>query len=115
MPYDVNNINLSIINQYKQELFDEFNSFMNRAYSTFLSSHLNDSSDTYVKLMVSKLDDLYKDINKSYNSMLNWLDDYIQNTSALESFLSDNTGALYINESVLRNYADSKLNIIKKE
>ena len=62
MVYDVNNINLNIIKQYKSDLLNERNSFINKTYNTFLSSHLNSSSDAYIKLIVSKLDILYKDM-----------------------------------------------------
>lgn len=111
MVYDVNNINLNIIKQYKSNLLSEKNGFINKTYNTFLSSHLNTSSDAYVKLIVSKLDVLYKDINDSYDSILKWFNDYIENASSLESFLSGNFGLANINESVLRNYVDSKLNV----
>ena len=109
MLYDTNNINLNIIKQYRSSFLNEKNSFMNRSYSTFMSSYLNSCSDTYVKLMASKLDNLYKNIDNTYTSTLNWLNDYIENVNALELFLSSDSSSAFISESVIRNYANSKL------
>lgn len=109
MSYDTNNINLNILNQYKSSFLAEKNNFTNSTYNTFLSSHLNSSNNTYVKLMSTKLDNLYREISNSYDSLLKWFDDYIQNANSLELSLSGDFNPLYISDSILRNYVDNKL------
>lgn len=114
MLYDTNNINLTLLKQYRNSFFNEKSNFINRSYSNFLSSHLNSCNDTYIKLMISRLDKLYKNIDDSYSSILKWLDDYIENVNALESFLRGDSSSSFISESTIRNFANSKLNNLTK-
>lgn len=114
MLYDANNINLTLLKQYRLDLFTEKNNFQYRTYNTFLSSYLNSSNDIYIKLISSKLDKLYQNINYAYSSLYKWLDMYIENVSALESVLSKDSSSSFISESIIRNYVNSRLSDLPK-
>lgn len=114
MLYDENKINLNLLKQFKSNFLNEKNLFSNGAYSTFNSGYLNTCSDEYIRLIASKLDNLYKNIDESYTNILKWIEEYIENANGLELFLSKNTGSSFVSDSIIRNFLNSKLSNLSK-
>ena len=74
--------------------------------------------DNLLVLLKNYKSKLYKDIEKSYDVIMKWFNDYLSNINSLESYLSSDTGIGMINNSIVRNYVDSKipkLNSFKNE
>ena len=116
--YDKNIVDIKLLKQYNSLLEQENRRFNLNCYSTFNSSYLKNIDDIYLKIMSNKLDELYKDIEKSYDVIMKWFNDYLSNINSLESYLSSDTGIGMINNSIVRNYVDSKipkLNSFKNE
>lgn len=109
MIYDANNINIEVLKQDKSLFNDEKSKFEKYSYEMFLSSYLNNSNDEYIKLMANKLEQLYKNIQKDYELIYDWFNDYVQNVSSLEKSLSDDFGTYGITESTIRNFVNFNL------
>ena len=88
-------------------LNQEFSSFKSKTYNTFTSSYLNNCSDSYVSRMFSNLNDYYSKIEKTYNSILETWEKYIQDVDGIENFLANNSGVGSISTSSIRSILNS--------
>lgn len=98
---------VQIMKNSKFNLNSEFSSFKSRTYNTFTSSYLNNCSDSYVNRMFSNLNDLYSKIEKTYNSLLETWEKYIQDLDGIENFLANNSGFGSISTSSIRSILGS--------
>ena len=106
--YGVNVINFSLIKQYKSSFTQEKSKFNNTTYKTFSSSYLKTCSDSNIKRMSNTLDSIYKKIQKGYNSIDKWWEEYNKNAEGLENSLSD-YGMSGITKSSLRSFVSANL------
>lgn len=106
-------INVALLKSYEKDFESEIKKFNNKAYTTFLSSYLNNCSDPCVSKMANQLQSIYDRIKKGYNNIDKWWKDYNSNIEALENYLSDNGSIGAITESSVRNCANNLPNLRK--
>lgn len=107
---DVNYINLDVLNSYKNMIADEWEKFEKLSYRDFKSSRLNDSDNPYIGIKKQELNDIYEDILKSYDLIINWFSDYISNAKELELYLSSDYGITRVENDIIRNFLDRNFN-----
>ena len=106
--YGVNIIDFSLIKQYKNTFAQEKSKFNNTTYKTFSSSYIKTCSDSNIRRMSNNLDTVYKKIQKGYNSIDKWWEEYNKNAEGLENSLS-NYGLSGITKSSLRSFVSANL------
>lgn len=105
----MDNIDITLLKQYKNSFDNENQMFEISSYNTFLNCYLNSCNDPYIKIVTSQIDTMYKKIIKDFNNINKWWTNYIDNIYALENYLSDNQGSGYISENIVRNYVQRNL------
>lgn len=88
MSSDLLRINTEMLKENQSIFKQSANNFNNRAYSTFKSSYLNNSSDSYVRQMSRELNTLYNKISKGYTLINKWWSDYNQEITTNEKLLN---------------------------
>ena len=112
MLYENNNIDISLLEQYKSLFEQEIRYYETSTYNIFNSSYLNNCNDVYIKIMSQKLENLYSDIQKGYKAIEEWWSNYLVNARSLESYMSNDSKIGLISEANIRNFVDYRLSTL---
>mgnify|MGYP004649157879 CR=1 FL=1 len=88
---DTKIIDLTKLQEVKENIETEKSNFLNNAYDTFNTGYLVSCQNSYVNNIASSLSKMYQQIEKGYVNILGWFNSYIENVEALEKFLQENT------------------------
>ena len=88
---DTKIIDLTKLQEVKENIETEKSNFLNNAYDTFNTGYLVSCQNAYVNNIASSLSKMYQQIEKGYVNILGWFNSYIENVEALEKFLQENT------------------------
>ena len=80
-------IDTNLLDSVSNSLSTEKTSFVNGTRNIFSTSYLANCSDSEIQSMKNKLNEQYSTIEKSYNSIANWLNDYISDANSVEQCL----------------------------
>lgn len=108
---ETNKINISSLEQYKNEFSSEKSNFKRLVYNSFSSCYLRRCSDQYVRQMCQKLESCYQNLDEAYNNIDSWWNSYIENVKGVENTLSEK-GKGIITESVVRSAISNLPNLL---
>ncbi len=74
--YDVNKVNLKLLEHYCSNFEYEKENYNNATYQTLINSYLNNCSDSYVINLASKLKEKYNKLDYGYKNIANWWNSY---------------------------------------
>ena len=106
-------ININLLNQYKKNFETEMKNFKLNTYKTFKNSYIYKCNDEKIKLICNELDKIYNDIENSYRLIDKFFQNYLNDASSLELYLSNKGKIGVIKEGEIRNYLDFKFSKIK--
>lgn len=99
---EINRINISTLQNQKNNFENEMSNFKHSTYTTFRSSYISSSSDNTVSVIKSKLSEIYKSIDNGYNKIYSWWNYYLQDIEGVEEAIC-NDGRGSIAENLVRN------------
>lgn len=114
MVYDTNSINLTLLNQYSSTLKEEKRNFLNNVVNFSNLKGFKEIDDPYLQKILSNLDVLFKKIELSYASIIDYLVSYIENANNLELSLSDNKTSYSIPDDTIKNFVTANLQDLPK-
>ena len=114
MIYDTNSINLTLLNQYSSTLKEEMRNFLNNVVNFSNLKSFKEIYDPYLQKILSNLDFLFKKIESSYASIIDYLVSYIENANNLGLSLSDNKTSYSIPDDPIKNFVIANLQNLPK-
>ena len=104
---DFYRIDETTLNNIKEGIMNEHNSFNDYTKNNISTSYLNNCSDSSVTSMKNKINEYSNKIEKGYSSIEKWLNDYISDVNGIEQGLI--SGENNIKDSELSRKMDSFL------
>lgn len=93
-------INKDVLDSKKHSFNQCKSKFEGGAYNTFKTSYISTCSDEYVTVLKSKLDSKYKKIQKGYQSIMDWWENYSCEVNSNEVTIASESDGLPVSQVV---------------